>query len=142
MGASHSIASDHNRTLPTELIIDILSCLALHDLTSCHRVNRHLNDIINSSERLQHKIDTAVAGVVDNPNSTLSLLERRDAFARRQKAWDTCQPQRTTSATKLFPDEVSNGTCLRLLPLRQQGLFSMAGVAVSVDVDLIAVGIW
>jgi hypothetical protein len=130
MGASHSIASDHNSTLPTELIIDILSCLSLHDLTSC-RVNRHLNSIINSSERLQHKIDTAVAGVVDNPNSTLSLLERRDALARRQ---------RTTSERKLFPDGVLNGTCLRLLPLRQQSLFSMAGVAVSDD--LIAVGIW
>ena len=93
MDTSFSAPCGENRTLPAELTINILSYLSLQDLISCRLVDRKFNDIINGS----HQIDTAVAGVVDNPSSTLSLLARRRALARRQVAWDTCQPQNTTS---------------------------------------------
>jgi hypothetical protein len=98
---SYSIidSQDHGfQSFPVELIIDILLRLSLHDLTTCRRVNRTLNSIINSSQAIQHLIDTVVAGVVDNPNSDLSLSERRAALARRQKAWDTGTPQCITTS--------------------------------------------
>jgi hypothetical protein len=103
MGASYSIINIDSQdngfqSFPAELIIDILLHLSLHDLTTCRRVNRTLNSIISGSQAIQHLIDTVVAGVVDNPNSDLSLSERRAAFARRQKAWDTGTPQCITTS--------------------------------------------
>jgi hypothetical protein len=113
MGASHNIidSQDHGfQSFPVELVIDILLRLSLHDLTTCRRVNRTLNSIINSSQAIQHLIDTVVAGVVDNPNSDLSLSERRAALARRQKAWDTGTPQCiTTSQSHCIPHLNQNG---------------------------------
>jgi hypothetical protein len=35
---------------------------------------------------LQLYVDTAIAGVVDNPNSPISLLERRNALSCQQEA--------------------------------------------------------
>jgi F-box domain len=108
MGASHNIidSQDHGfQSFPVELVIDILLRLSLHDLTTCRRVNRTLNSIINGSQAVQHLIDTIVAGVVDNPKPDLSLFERRAALARRQKAWDSGTPQCITeciTTTKPF----------------------------------------
>jgi hypothetical protein len=119
MGASYSTidSQDHGfQSFPVELVIDILLCLSLHDLTTCRRVNRTLNSIINDSQAIQHLIDTVVAGVVDNPNSDLSLSERRAALARRQKAWDTGTPQSiTTSQSHHLPQVNQNGIYFMLL---------------------------
>jgi F-box domain len=113
MGASYSIidSQDHGfQSFPVELVIDILLRLSLHDLTTCRRVNRTLNSIIDSSQAIQHLIDTIVAGVMDNPNSALSLSERRAALARRQKAWDTGTPQCiTTGKDSDLPDVNQSG---------------------------------
>jgi hypothetical protein len=120
MGASYSIidSQDHGfQSFPVELVIDILLRLSLHDLTTCRRVNRTLNGIINSSQAIQHLIDTIVAGVMDNPNSALSLSERRAALARRQKAWDTGTPQCfTTGKDSDLPDVNQNGLYFKLYP--------------------------
>jgi hypothetical protein len=146
MGTSFSAPGDQNRTLPVELVINILSCLSLHDLVSCRLVNRNLNDIIDSSERLQHQIDTAVAGVVDSPSSTLSLLERRLTLARRQVAWDTCQPRSTTSfksrdrfSLQITPKYDRNEP-FHLNALREQGEYKIISLAVCDNSDLIAMG--
>jgi hypothetical protein len=125
MGASYSIIDNQDngfQSFPVELVIDILLRLSLHDLTTCRRVNRTLNCIINSSQAIQHLIDTIVAGVVDNPNSDLSLSERRAALARRQKAWDTGTPQCTiqciTTSRPSHPLIVKqNGLYFKLYPL-------------------------
>jgi len=126
MDTSFSTPRDDNLTLPVELGINILSFLPLHDLVSCRLVDRKLNDIINDSQYLQHQIDTAIAGVVDNPNSNLSLLARRRALAQRQVAWDTCQPQNTTSLKSrgygdVAPQNDRNETLLRLNNLGEKG---------------------
>jgi hypothetical protein len=121
MGASYSIMDSRHhgfQSFPVELVIDILLRLSLHDLTTCRRVNRTLNCIINSSQAIQHLIDTVVAGVMDNPNSALSLSERRAALARRQKAWDTGTPQCITewimtSKVSRLPDVNQNGIYFR-----------------------------
>jgi hypothetical protein len=121
MGASYSIIDsqdDRFQSFPVELIIDILLCLSLHDLTTCRRVNRTLNSIINSSQAIQHLIDTVVAGVTDNPNSDLSLSERRAALAHRQKAWDTGTPQciTTSKTASRLPIVNQNGLYFKLHP--------------------------
>jgi hypothetical protein len=116
MGASCSIVDDCDRVsqlLPVELVIEILLNLPLPDLISCQRVNRSLNSIINSSQRIQHQIETTIAGVVDHPDSTLSLSERREALARRQDAWNTCNPQYTietsTGSRYVVPPSIQCG---------------------------------
>jgi hypothetical protein len=115
MGASSSMVDDRHRVsqlLPVELIIEILLNLPLPELISCQQVSRSLNRIITSSKRIQHQIETATAGVVDHPDSTLSLSERREAFARRQIAWETWNPQRIRKASgsyDVFPDLIQCG---------------------------------
>jgi hypothetical protein len=141
MGTSFSAPRDEIRTLPAELVINILSYLSIHDLVSCRLIDRELNDIINGSQHLQHQIDTAVAGVVDNPNSTLTLLARRSALARRQVAWDTCQPQNKTSFKESAAHKHDrNETLLRLNDLREKGKYEIISLAVCDDNDLIAMG--
>ena len=147
MGTSLSAPRNLNEncTLPAELVIKILSYLSIHDFVFCRLVNRHLNDIINGSQHLQHQIDTAIAGVEDNSNSTLLLLARRSALARRQLAWDTFQPQNTTSFKSLgFTDEVPkynrNETLLRR-NLRGKGGYGGYKIAVCDNNDLIAIGL-
>jgi len=75
-------------SIPEELLIET-PCLSFHDLASCRRVNCALNSIIDNSTLLQHQIEKAIAGVMDNPYSNLSLIDRRAALSRRQEAWDT-----------------------------------------------------
>ena len=105
--------------IPAEIMIDILSRLSPHDLISCRRVNRALNSIIHNSVRLQHQIDQAIAGVMDNPYSSLSLPDRRAALARRQEAWDTCRPQymvstKASQARWGIPDVIQSGIYFRI----------------------------
>ena len=145
MGASYSIVDDPAKSIfPEELVVVILSRLAVSDLVSCRRVNRHVNSIIDSSQQLQHLIDAAVAGVMDNLNSPLSLLERKDALARRQEAWDTLQPQRTTTvnvdqmeAEHFYPD----GTWVHLGSLREGDHDVVALAACPNTSELVAVGL-
>jgi hypothetical protein len=141
---SSNIANGLLSTLPEELVFKILSSLAVTDLVSCCRVNHYLNGIIASSQKLQHHIDTALAGVVDNPNSPLSLLERRDALARRQEAWDTVQPQRIVgSEVRELKDKLLDvdGTWLQFDPLREGGYHTIDNFsACSANKEFFAIG--
>lgn len=108
MGASHSVIGD--QSVPVELVIKILSYLAVADLALCRCINHTLRDIIDASPDLQHQIDTALAGVVDNYHITLSLPERRRALRLRQEAWDSCKPQfANISKVSCFPDLIQDG---------------------------------
>jgi hypothetical protein len=128
-------------TLPEELVFKILSSLAVTDLVSCCRVNHYLNGIIANSQKLQHHIDTAIAGVVDNPNSPFSLLERRDALARRQEAWDTFQPQRIVELDDNLKLLDVDGTWLQFEPLREQGYHKIEHFsACSANREFVAIG--
>jgi hypothetical protein len=144
MGGSCSAANDPLSILPEELVVKILSSLAVSDLISCCLVNRYLNGIIDSSKHLQHHIDTAIAGVADNPNSPLCLLERRNALARRQQAWDTFQPLLTVGfevgELDARPDDLDR-TWLHIDALREGGYHSIDHFAVCPDNnELVAIG--
>ena len=143
MGTSFSASRDKKRTLPAELVINILSNLSLHDLLSCRLIDRELNYIIKGSQHLQHQIDTAVAGVVDNPSSTLSLDARRRALVRRQVAWDTCEPQNTISESMKGVSDIApkhDGNVTLLSNLRRKGGYKNMSFAVCDNNDLIAMG--
>jgi len=109
MGASHSVVGD--QSVPVELVIKILSYLAVADLTSCRCINHTLRDIIDASPDLQHQIDTALARVVDNYRITLSLPERRRALRLEQEAWDSCKPRFTKFC---FPDLIQDSIYFKL----------------------------
>jgi len=121
MGVSCSIAANAVSIFPEELVLKILSSLLVPDLISCRCLNRYLTGIIDSSQQIQHRIDTAVVGVLDNSNSPLSLLERRDALARRQEAWDTFRPQRTAVRQTRDDSPALDGKWVHLKPLRDEG---------------------
>ncbi|KIM86433.1 hypothetical protein PILCRDRAFT_816390 [Piloderma croceum F 1598] len=111
MGASHSVVGD--QSVPVELVIKILSSLAVADLTLCRCINHTLRDIIDTSPDLQHQIDTALAGVVDNYRIKMSLSERRRALRLEQEAWDSCKPQFTKFCV---PDLIQDSVYFKLRP--------------------------
>jgi hypothetical protein len=111
MGASHSVVGD--QSVPVELVIKILSYLAVADLTLCRSINHTLCDIIDASPNLQHQIDTALAGVVDNYRIKLSLPERRRALRLEQEAWDSWKPQFTKFC---FHDLIQDSIYFKLHP--------------------------
>jgi hypothetical protein len=109
MGASHSVVGD--QSVPVELVIKILSYLAVADLTLCRSINHTLRDIIDASPDLQHQIDTALAGVMDNYRIKMSLPERRRALRLEQEALDSCKPQFSKFC---FPDLVQDSIYFNL----------------------------
>ena len=81
MGGCCSAAGDWDQPVPVELVIETLSYLVVVDLTSCQGINHTLCDIIDTSPLLQHHVNLTLAGVVDNPNVTLSLVEHKCALS-------------------------------------------------------------
>ena len=86
---------------------------AVADLTSCRCINHMLRDIIDASPDLQHQIDTALVGVVDNYRIKMSLPERRRALRLEQEARDSCQPQFTKFCE---PDLIQDSIYFKLHP--------------------------
>jgi hypothetical protein len=111
MGASHSVVGD--QSIPVELVINILSYLAVADLTLCRCINHTLRDIIDASPDLQHQIDTALAGVLDNYRIKMSLSERRRALRLEQEVRDSCKLRFTKS---FFPDLIQDSIYFKLHP--------------------------
>ena len=107
MGVSHSIVG---QSVPVELVLKILLYLSVADLTSCRCVNHALHDIIDDSLYLQHQIDMAIAGVVDNHHMNMSLPERRRVLKLREEAWDNLKPQYTNTSklAPFFPDLIQD----------------------------------
>ena len=115
MGASYSMVNDHDQSLPVEIVLKILLYLSVSDLASCRCLNKTLHDIISDSSDIQHQIDTALAGVVDNPHVKLSFLERRHALRLRQEAWNHWKPQfKSAVQTSSFPDLIQDGVYFKL----------------------------
>src|ERR1700722_10435661 len=74
-------------TLPTELIIYVLSYLPIADILACQRLNRLFDCVVRQSVLLRYAIETKVAGVVDNPHAPLVLSERLENLRSREDAW-------------------------------------------------------
>ena len=124
------------------------------------------------SSDIQHEIDTALAGVADNPYVKLSFLERKHALRLRQEAWNIRKP-RFSGAVQMscIPDLIQDGVYFKLnhsdyphsvgycIPPQPQQEFDLSWsclnslpgrldyeiVALAVclpDNDIVAVGVW
>ncbi|KAH9946936.1 hypothetical protein B0H21DRAFT_822295 [Amylocystis lapponica] len=76
----------HLQDLSVEVLTPILDGLAVRDLVPCRQVAQYLREVIDGSERLQYKIDLAVAGMMDGLPSALCTAERRNMLREHQKA--------------------------------------------------------
>lgn len=70
-----------------DLAIRILSYLSLPDILACLRTHIALYKLIKDSVVLQYHINTQLAGVEDNPCSTIAVHERLDRLNSRETGW-------------------------------------------------------
>lgn len=70
-----------------ELAIHILSYLSLPDIFACLRSHTALYKLIKDSTVLQYHINTLLAGVEDNPCSTIAIHERLDRLVAQEAGW-------------------------------------------------------
>ncbi|KAH9939181.1 hypothetical protein B0H21DRAFT_757168 [Amylocystis lapponica] len=82
---------------PPELFVRILLFLPLSDLATCQRVNRTVNDTIQSSVELQYSIELAAAGAEDDTSSPLVLADRLRLLRARETAWGLLDFSRVTT---------------------------------------------
>ncbi|KIL65581.1 hypothetical protein M378DRAFT_518746 [Amanita muscaria Koide BX008] len=61
-------------------------------MLKCRLVNREFNAIIQSSTMVQYYLACEAAGVIDNPQSSLSYAERLEALKKREDAWRKLKP--------------------------------------------------
>ena len=74
-------------SLSNELLIEIFSNLGPSDIYACRRTCYQLNELIVNSQLLQYISRTALSGVFDPLNSSLSLPDRVVALERWETAW-------------------------------------------------------
>ncbi|KAF8151345.1 hypothetical protein B0H34DRAFT_126378 [Crassisporium funariophilum] len=79
----------HLLDLPVEIIIAVLAQTHPKSLSSTLKTCRKLHKIINESTLLNYIIEQEIAGILDNPYSSLSLSSRLELLRRRENAWAT-----------------------------------------------------
>ncbi|KAG6810835.1 hypothetical protein H0H92_010130 [Tricholoma furcatifolium] len=73
--------------LPPETIIHILTFLDFADIISICRVNTVLRTCVNTSQSLQYRFATQIAGATDNRLCPLTIKERFELLRRRENGW-------------------------------------------------------
>ncbi|KDQ56145.1 hypothetical protein JAAARDRAFT_322114 [Jaapia argillacea MUCL 33604] len=73
--------------LPTELLINVLNELDFRTLLACRMISRYFKSIVDDTPLLQYKIELAIVGMVDGPNTTMTVEERRTRLQNYQDAW-------------------------------------------------------
>ena len=74
-------------SLSNQLLNKIISNLGPKDIFACRGTCRQLNDLIVNSQLIQYIIRTALSGVYDPLDTSLSLPERLVALQRWETAW-------------------------------------------------------
>lgn len=70
-----------------ELVIRILSYLSLRDVFACLRTHTALYKLIKDSTVLRYHIAAQLAGVEDNPYSSIPVHERLNRLASQEAGW-------------------------------------------------------
>lgn len=84
-------------SLPSELLIEILSLLSGKDLFfSVQLTNHYLRSLIQATSGLQYLIEIYFAGFEDNIMSNAPYADRLDALRRSEHAWTHLIPARTS----------------------------------------------
>jgi hypothetical protein len=82
-----TMSSPYIFSLPDRLLIEVISNLSPNDIHACRLTCRQLNDLIVNSQLIQYTIRTALSGVFDPLDTSLSLPERLDALHRWETTW-------------------------------------------------------
>jgi hypothetical protein len=77
----------HLLSLSNELLIEIISNFRPLDIHACQCTCRRLNNVIINSQLIQYILRTALSGVFDPLESSMSLPDRLDALERWETAW-------------------------------------------------------
>src|SRR4030081_2679644 len=83
--------------LPHELVERILLLLDIKSVLTCRLGNREFNELIQSSTLVQYFLACEAAGVINNPQSSLSYPERLEALKKREDAWKNLKPMFETT---------------------------------------------
>ncbi|KAM6499878.1 hypothetical protein JOM56_005386 [Amanita muscaria] len=99
-------------TLPRELVEQILLLLDTESVLTCRLVSGEFNKLIQSSTLLQYFLACKAAGVIDNPKSPLSCIERLDALKKQEDAWRKLKPvfEMTISVKHQTASSISRST--------------------------------
>ncbi|KDQ56110.1 hypothetical protein JAAARDRAFT_70916 [Jaapia argillacea MUCL 33604] len=74
-------------SLPSELTIAVLSELDFRSLLIFRQVSRDSRALVDATPGLQYKIELAIAGMVDGPDSNMTTEERRRRLVTYQENW-------------------------------------------------------
>ncbi|KDQ56112.1 hypothetical protein JAAARDRAFT_36900 [Jaapia argillacea MUCL 33604] len=74
-------------SLPPELTIAVLNKLDFRSLLIFRQVSHVSRALVDATPGLQYKIELAIAGMVDGPNSNMTTEERRRRLANYQESW-------------------------------------------------------
>ncbi|KAI0345191.1 hypothetical protein BDW22DRAFT_1426877 [Trametopsis cervina] len=73
--------------LPPELVINVLENLDYQDLLSCRQLSTSFKNAIDNHIPFQYKGALQIAGLSDNPNNTLSALQKRAQLIAYRNKW-------------------------------------------------------
>ena len=75
--------------LPPEVLIEILSILDVNEIFRCIRTCRFFDELIGNSSQLSYLTQLKLAGMQDNPYSSLSVKDRMSTLKQREGLWQS-----------------------------------------------------
>jgi len=95
-------------SLPSEVLIEILSYLRPRDITACQRSCRQLNDTVSHSQLLRYLIRIGRAGLHDPLFPSYTIRQRIEALEKWEAAWSNLEMIDSSCYIKhMVPCEIS-----------------------------------
>jgi hypothetical protein len=95
-------------TLPPEVLTQILSLLPLRDICICEMTCRFFYEHIENTLLLEYIKESRLAGVIDNPQSPLSLTQRLHHLRQYQHAWQSLRMAHPVSVVVPSSDPIGS----------------------------------
>ncbi|PPQ96873.1 hypothetical protein CVT26_006060 [Gymnopilus dilepis] len=80
-------------TMPPEILVHIICLLPLFDITTLQLVDRHLQNIIQTSIDVRYHIALISSSMTDNPADPTPLVQRLQKLEEREAAWRAVKPR-------------------------------------------------
>ncbi len=87
-------------SLPSEVLIEILSYLRPRDIVACQRSCRQLNDTVSHSQLLRYLIRVGRAGLHDPLFPGYTIRQRIDALEKWEAAWSNVEMSESSCHVK------------------------------------------
>src|SRR6266851_5021324 len=95
-------------SLPSEVLIEILSYLRPRDIVACQRSCRQLNDTVSHSQLLRYLIRVGRAGLHDPLFPGYTIRQRIEALEKWEAAWSNLEMIDSSCHVKhMVPSEIS-----------------------------------